>query len=243
MAGRIGYNLSKIQDAMDDIKENYDKIGRNITKDWADVVGIMQSNWVGEDEQNYEATLAKKINSLYEFAAVLANAGMETLYNAGKQWYDGQKNNLLENSEVVANSVFNLQINKAVFPGNIIERKVKEIGVNEDRGLVNDSSKENIKGELEKFKEAIKSQVKGLIDLSTIDKAFFGTQVSSIKSFVEKVNESMGEVLSAFNDLYQALEGLAGTSYDTLSGFAEEEMTTSSSSIDSAVDSTGGRWQ
>ena len=243
MAERTGYNLSKIQEEMDKIKSNYDNLGKNITTEWGNVVRTMQANWVGEDEQNYEATLAKKINTLYEFAAELANHGIQTLFNLGQKWHDSQKSNLLENSVIISSAVFNLQLNKAVYSGDIISPIQKEISATEDRGLVFESSKDTIKGKLEAFKKTIDSQVKGLIDLSTLDSAFFGSQVSSIKTFVERVNNAMGEVLSAFNDLYTALDTLAGSQYDVMSGYATDEITESSSSLESAVESTGGRWQ
>ena len=241
--GRVGFNQKRVQDAIDNIKEMYERMGTNIQKEWVQVIRTLQDNWVGEDEISYEKTLAKKINDLYEDARLCANAGMVTLYNLAKNWHENQKKNILNNAETVATGAFYVTLENISSKGNIVESKPYAIAIDQDRGLVKESSASSIKEELTSFKNTISKEVSQIVSASEISKAFFGVQSESIAKFITNLNSTMAAVVTAFGDMYTAIDTLAGTAYASMANIASEDATQSLSDMDNLAASAKTRWE
>ena len=64
-----GYTPEEINTLMNSIADTYNRLGTTISDGWPAVPQTMQQYWVGEDEQSYEATFAKRICEMYTQSA------------------------------------------------------------------------------------------------------------------------------------------------------------------------------
>jgi len=213
MAGRTGYNVTKTKELMGNIEECYNNLTSLVQTGWENVQTTLQSNWVGEDEQDYEVKLAARISELFVSTHGFAQNAVTSLYDLAKGWYDFQQANKLDQGPTGGESSFGLEAIQLTKNEKIVEAKLITITDDMDRGLVNDASAENIRAALENYKTSIRSQINEMMDAVTVDSAFFGEQATSIKAFVSKVGSAMGEVITALKDMYDRLDELANANY------------------------------
>lgn len=241
-AGRIGYNVSQTKTLMQNIEACYNSLGTTIQSEWETVQATLKSNWVGEDEQDFEDKLAKRISEMYTNTYNLCNNSLSTIFNLAKAWHEFQQKNKIEGSNVGSSS-FGLEELQVSPKDSIVQAKIETIGDDVDRGLVNPSSASAITQSLEKFKTTLQSKITEMIDAISVNSAFFGEQAGSIKKYVEKVGDGMAEIITAIKDLYVALETLAGTSYTTASSDVAGKMDEGVSNIETSLGDLGDtRW-
>lgn len=244
MAGRTGYNVTQTKTLMENIEECYNNLGTTVQSGWESLSTTLKTNWVGEDEQDFEAKLAERISNMYVNTYNLANNSLTTIYDLAKAWYDFQAKNKLEGGGATAgDSSFGLEQIQLTQNDKIVEAKIESIADDVDRGLVNDGSSAAVKTALEEYKTSVQTKINEMIDAVTVDSAFFGEQVTSIKNFVNKVGTAMGEVVSAIKDMYDALDTLADSSYTSSSTEVTSQMESASSNIESSLSDLGSsRW-
>ena len=54
MALGIGYNVKQANELMQNIAEAYKNLGIYTKEQWNGIVDVLQREWVGEDEQDFE---------------------------------------------------------------------------------------------------------------------------------------------------------------------------------------------
>ena len=245
MALGIGYNIKKVEELMGEMATAYKDYGSFINQQWAQVQNTLRTNWIGEDELDYEKRLVERLCNLYANSYELAKTSIDVLADLAKAWYDFQKNNSIT-GEAIAN-VGNFSITKPTITKNekIIEFVTKTIGPEEDRGLKDASSATTIQESLSSFVKGLKMMASQKFNLSnSSNAAFFGEQASAITKYVNKVGIAIGEVNIAINDMYTAIATLAGSQYTTSSSTAADAAAGFSTQLDGSLAEMdkGTRW-
>ncbi len=243
MAFAIGYNVSKANELMNEIAKAYENLGIYTEKEWDNVIRVLQANWVGEDEQDFEKKLADRICNLYENASNLARGCVDTIGRLAGAWYDFQSKNTLDGG-TVGSARLNIEVPQIIEKKDIVSVDAnRTIDDNADRGLRDKSSKTAIQEAVNTFVSQIKERTARLFEEIDTNKAFLGEQSSNIKSYVEKVGSSIAEVTIAVRDMYQALETLADSSYTNSLSSLKDEFTKASTDVESQLDDLGSsRW-
>lgn len=243
MAFAIGYNVSKANELMNEIAKAYDELGIYTEKEWDNVIRVLQKNWVGEDEQDFEKKLADRICNLYENASNLAEHCVDTIGGLAQTWYKFQQTNTLDGG-TVGSGKLNIEVPQIIEKKDVVSVDAsRTIADNADRGLRDASSKTAIQEAVNTFVSQIKGKTARLFEKIDTNKAFFGEQSSNIKSYVEKVGSGIAEVTIAVKDMYQALETLANSSYTTSSSDIKDQFTQASSNVESSLNDLGNsRW-
>lgn len=245
----IGYNVNKAKELMENIAKAYENMGIYTEQQWEGVYRTLQANWVGEDEQDFEAKLAARICDLYVNAYNLAQSSIDTIDGLVEAWYQFQQKNTL-NGEASEGK-------KGLFGGNryrleppsikkepkIIEAHLVQLTNDTDRGLKDAASKSNIQSAVDTFVNQIKAQTATLFDEIQTNQAFFGEQTSTIKGYVTKVGDAIAEVTIAIKDMYNALDQLVGSSYSSAQSDIQQQFTQASGAVDQSLnDLASSRW-
>lgn len=243
MAFAIGYNVSKANELMNKIADTYNRLGIYTEEQWSDLINKLRTNWVGEDEQDFEKKLADRICNLYVDASNLAEYCVDTIGGLAKIWHEFQIKNTLNGKSDVSKSRIDIDIPKIKKNTKIVKFVAKPINNNEDRGLRDASSKANIQEAVNTFVGQIKNKTDELFQEVDVNTAFYGDQSANIKSYVEKVGSGIYEVTIAIKDMYEGLERLANSNYTASMTNVGEQMSKVSSDVDSELGSLGNsRW-
>ena len=232
MAFAIGYNVKEANELMEKIADAYKDLGIYTKDQWQGITDVLQNEWVGEDEQDYEKKLAERLCLLYQNAYSLTNSCVETIAGLAQAWYDFQSKNTLSGEVAEGKGKININKPKIKSDDEIVKSKQKSIGNNDDRGLREASSKTTIQTAVSDFVGKIKEKTAGLFDEIQANTAFFGDQTTNIKTYIDKVGAAIGEVTVAVKDMYNALDTLAATSYTTASSDIAEQFTTASTNVE-----------
>lgn len=254
MALAVGYNVSKANELMQDINSAFKNLEGKIYANWPTVRNELQTEWVGEDEQDFETKFAQTICNMYVNAGNVAQYAVNIIENVITQWYEFQQKNTLTGAESVGNAggflgigsnKFSLDVPKIQPNEKIIQPQLIQLTDATDRGLANTDSATKIKNKVEEFVNQTKKDTQDLFNTIETAEAFFGSQSGSIKSLIEKSGESISTVTVAVKNLYDALDILASKNYNvsdenisnSISGDAITQM---ESQVEEAVGSS--RW-
>lgn len=248
----VGYNVSKTNKLMEDIKKAYEDMKLYITDEWPTLLNVLHTEWVGEDEQDFEDKLAQKICNLYENAYNLAQNSITTVYGLANSWYEFQKNNTLEGAESsgrtgglfgIGGNRFGLDEVKISHNDKIVEKQLVQLTNDMDRGLANSDSARKIQSAVTDFVNTTKKKTEDLFNEIQVNQAFFGEQTRNIKIYIDKTGAAVGEVTVALKDMYSALETLAGSSYTKASEDVSAQFQQSTNDIESSLNELGSsRW-
>lgn len=243
MAFAIGYNVKQANELMDKVADAYKNLGIYTKDQWNAVTDVLQREWVGEDEQDFEKRLAERICTLYVNACELATSCVNTIGGLAQAWYEFQQKNTLSGEVAEGKGRFNVDIPKIKMDDQIIKAKPKSISNNDDRGLREASSKTTIQTAVSDFVGEIKKKTEGLFGEIEANNAFFGDQTAGIKSYIDKVGYAIGEVTAAVKDMYTALDTLASSSYTTATSDISQQFTTASTNVENSLNDLGtSRW-
>ena len=254
MALAIGYNVSKANELMQDINTAFKNLEGKIYSNWPTLRTKLQTEWVGEDEQDFETKFAETICNMYVNAGNVAQYAINIIENVTNEWYKFQQGNTLSGDASTGNSggflgiggnKFNLDVPKINPNEKIIQAQLVQLTDSTDRGLTSESSATNIKSSVEEFVNQTKNDTKALFDTIDTGSAFFGSQTSAIKSLIEKAGESISTVTVAVKNLYDALDTLANTNYTTSndnvsSSISSDAITNMETQVEGAVGTS--RW-
>lgn len=248
----IGYNVNKAKELMENIAKAYEDMGVYTKDQWEGVYKALQTNWVGEDEQDFESKLAKRICDLYVNAYNLAQSSITTIEGLVNAWHEFQQKNTLTGDASAGNkggflgfggNKFSIDAPTIKKEDKIVEAHLVQLDNNTNRGLKDAASKSNIKSSVDTFVGQIKAKTNTLFDEIQTNQAFFGEQTSTIKSYVTKVGDAIAEVTIAIKDMYSALDQLVGTSYSTAQTDIKSQFTKASGSVDQSLNDLGSsRW-
>lgn len=248
----IGYNVNKANELMENIANAYENMGIYTQQQWEGVYKTLQSNWIGEDEQDFETKLAERICNLYVNAYNLAQSSIDTIDGLVTAWYQFQQKNTLsgESSSGNKGGWFGIGGNKfgtdkpsIKKDDKIVESHLVQLTNDTNRGLQAADSKAKIQTSVDTFVNQIKAQTATLFDEIQTNQAFFGEQTSTIKSYITKVGDAIAEVTIAIKDMYTALDQLVGTSYTTAETDISGQFDTASGNVEQSLNDLGSsRW-
>ena len=243
MAFAIGYNVKQANELMDKVAEAYKNLGIYTKDQWNAVVSVLQNEWVGEDEQDFEKRLADRICALYVNASELAKNCVNTIGGLAQAWYDFQQKNTLSGEMAEGKGSLKIDIPSIKTDDQIVKSKPKSISNNDDRGLREASSKTTIQTAVSDFVTEIKNKTEGLFEEIEANTAFFGDQTTNIKAYINKVGYAIGEVTAAVKDMHTALDTLAASSYTTATSDISQQFTTASTNVENSLSDLGtSRW-
>lgn len=248
----IGYNVKQANELMEKIAEAYKNLGIYTPQQWQGVSRTLQDNWVGEDEQDFEAKLADRICNLYNNAYNLVQSSLDTIEGLVNAWFEFQQKNTLSGDSSTGNpggwlgwGGNKFGVDKPTIKKNekIIEPKLIQLTNETDRGLQAADSKAKIQDSINTFVNDIKKQTATLFEEIQTNQAFFGDQTTTIKSYIDKVGDAVGEVTVAVKDMYTALDQLAGSSYSSTVESISEQFNQASGNVDTSLNDLGNsRW-
>lgn len=233
-----GYTPTEINQLMHNIVDAYDKVGNVISDGWPAVSQTMQQYWVGEDEQSYENKFCERMSKMYADACQIVQDLINNIYQLGYEWHNFQKKNLLENASLPENFEFTLDEIKVSLNETIIKYRKASITDSTTRG-VKAGALSAIQTSMSEYLSNIKSNLNGLYAQMDASKAFVGAQQSSaITEYIADIGQSLASVLTAANDIYNALQTLSQTSYSQ----SEEQVSSQfkSSNVQSDIESRLG---
>ena len=243
MAIAIGYNVKQAEEVMKKVATAYKNLGIYTKEQWDPVVNVLQENWIGEDEQDFEKKFAERVCTLYSNAYNLAKGSVDTIASLVDAWYEFQANNTISGERAEQRGKVKVDTPSIKAEDSVVKYKAKNISENEDRGLANENSKATIQTAISEFVSQIKQRTTGLFQEIQTNEAFFGEQSNSIKAYIEKCGEAIGEVTVAVKDMNDALDVLANTSYTTASSDIQQEFSNAASSVEASLNDLGSsRW-
>ena len=234
----IGYTPAQINELMRTIVDSYTHVGNVISDGWPAVSQTMQQYWVGEDEQSYENKFCERMCEMYTSACQIVTDLNNNLRQLGEDWHTFQQKNSLDGAASPESFPVNLE-NIAV-PRNdkIISYKQASINDSTARG-VKAGALSAIQSSMSDYLRNIKTSLQDIYSGLDASKAFIGAQQSAaINSYIEKLGNALGTVVTAANDIYTALQALTQTSYSQ----SEEQVSTqmNSSNVQSDIESQLG---
>ena len=248
----IGYNVNKANELMENIARAYENMGIYTKDQWESVYKTLQTNWVGEDEQDFETKLAERICNLYVNAYNLAQSSIDTIDGLVTAWHQFQQKNTLSGEAAAGNKggLFGIGSNKfgtdkpsIKKEDKIVEPHLVQLDNNTNRGLKDASSKSTIQTAIDTFVGQIKAQTATLFDEIQTNQAFFGEQTSTIKTYLAKVGDAIAEVTIAIKDMYSALDQLVGTSYASAQSDIQSQFDQAGGNVEQSLNDLGSsRW-
>lgn len=219
-----GYNEEKINELIDNLKKSYSDVGETITGAWPSVSSVLRENWIGEDEQSYEKAFVKRVDELYLSAAQVVNSVLTQFKSLGDSWYAFQQQNILSGAETVNSSPVDIKSESVEENAEIIKYEEFTIAAGADRGIVAGSDG-TIKTSVSSFVDAVKSGTEGIIDGIDASTAFIGAQQSSaIDTYLDGLKNALAAILTAYQDINDAVTALAGSSYTESDSTVAETM-------------------
>lgn len=246
MAIGTGYNVKGARDLAAAVETSYTRYGQKISTEYQSLVSVLRSEWIGYDEQDFEAKLAQRICELYGKAYDLTKGTISDIETLINNWIRFQNKNRLTSQSGASVSVDTMQeitIDVNISRNDsIVQFSAITFSENDDLGLTSDNSYSNIKDAAETFKNNLKAQSKELFDAINPANAFFGDQTSKIKNYIEKVGESLEDITLAIKDLYDALDDLTKKSYKTQDNSQEDIAKDGAKALKDSSESVSNRW-
>lgn len=240
----VGFNVKKAEELMEEIAKSYNDLGNYASTAWEGVVRTLHNEWVGEDEQDFEEKLAKRICDLYVNAYNLADSSIKTVKNLAEAWNKFQRENVLNESASLEFAAITIP-DVAITPiAQIVARVTVPLELTTDRGLRNAGSGGIIQDAITDFVTAIKKKTSELFESISSNKAFFGDQSGSIDTYIQKVGDAIAEVSIAVRDMYNGVAQLTASHYtdaaSSISGQTEGALNEINNKVNEATEGT--RW-
>lgn len=213
----IGYNVAEAQKLIDSIVATYNQMSTKIGEEWPSFTQTMQTEWVGPDEVNMQNVIAKRLIELHENCRNTVQQTANNLVKLEKDWRNFQQRNKIDGNVDVSS------IRELEAPSNL-SSNIREI-VNDNfsktfqegtnLGLTNGvASATNIQTKASEFSSSVANYVKRIYNEIDANRAFFGEQQEAgIRTYLDKIGTGLGQYLTCFKDLNDALTNLAGQSY------------------------------
>lgn len=247
MAMAIGYNIKKAEEVAENIADKYSALGNSIADEWPSIVDALHTNWVGEDEADFETKFAERVNTLYSNSSELAKSCIRTIGELCNAWIEFQQKNTLEVSAANNGSLsadVDTALAKIGTQDKIVNADPPTLDNNTDRGLADVNSANTIKTKVADYVKAIKAKASELFSEVDSNSAFFGDQASSVNNYIEKCGNAIAEVSVAIKDLHNALDILAGTNYSDSVEQVSTQIDKGTSSVEEISTNLGdSRWE
>lgn len=237
-----GFNISKADKITTDIAAAYENFGKKIASEWTTVQSTMQNEWIGPDQQDFELKFVERVCDMYEQCYNLATTAIQNVEKLTNGWIEFQNKNTISGEALGTAKTY---ASEAVVTVNrfIISRKSRTFTDADNMGLANATSASNISQAFATYAANLKSGATELFGAIDTTNAFFGSQQTALKKYVETIGDTMAEISSAIKDLDIALATLANTNYTTSDSTVETELTTANTETEKLTADLGKtRW-
>lgn len=238
--GSIGFNVAQANTLMNNMAEAYNKLEVYLPEAWESLLYVIQGNWIGEDEQDFERNLATRLCELNLQSGELVKSAINTVAGLAQSWHEFQQKNTLSGAVASGDSTFNLDIPSITIKNPVVEPNIKTIANNANRGLQSSASASQIKQKITDFVNGVKKRTGDLFDAIEVNSAFFGEQVSYIKSYITNVGDSVSKITTSVQDMFNALDQLVGSQYTGAVGLIGEHLNEANSIVQSSSDNQAG---
>lgn len=214
-----GYNVNEINELMNTMNDAFLKVGEAMAEGWPEVVNVMQTQWVGIDEQNFEDKLAKRFVELYNNCQVVVETSFKNIVAFAQAWEDMQNNNRLEGGD---NMVMTWSIQAPAVNlydiASIVKKNERAFTANMNMGLLDaQSSATTILTRINMYTDSVKNRIQALFGRVDTSGAFLdSTQSQAIQDYISQVGETLKALNTDVDDMTQNLAVLAGSSYENL---------------------------
>lgn len=242
MAEFIGYKPEEVNELTKTIAKSYETLGENMSEGWSTVSNVMQQNWKGMDEQDYESKLAARMVKLYQNCTELVNAMMQQMINLAESWQDYQNRNRLTGGDGggvgAASFSFEMPTLMQYDMASIVRLKENAFS-GEVLGLVNGGGSA-IESSVSSYINDIKAKVQNIYDNITANTAFYGNQTQKIEEYIKAVGTAVAAVSTDVNDMYEAIAKLTTTGYEQADSTVASTMGNAASDATSAASNVSG---
>lgn len=212
-SGDTGYTPEQINTLNENLTNAYNNFGNVIADGWPAVQQTMQQYWVGEDEQSYEDAFCRRMCEMYVNAGNIVNQLVNNLKQLGYGWHEFQNKNTMSGASLPTSYPVNIEDFTVSINEKIISFKEASVSNATARGIKS-GALSAIQSAMESYLSDIKANVQNVYAEIDVSQAFIGAvQSTAITDYVKEIGESLGTVLTAANDIYQALQQLTQTSY------------------------------
>ena len=169
----IGFNISEAKSLQAKIEEQFEAVKSTIQGKWTDVQTTLHTEWIGEDEEDFEKKFVARVNELYGQSKSLADGAVSMIKAISDSWKKFQESNVLTASEgnttVTASDnsttadVSNDESSGTKYESiNVIDAQSENLDESTNRGLASAGSGGKIMDSVSKYVENIKSEIEGL---------------------------------------------------------------------------------
>ena len=238
---KIGYNPKIIQELANSIADTFNTLGQHISDNWSAVPTVLQENWKGNDEQNFESQLAYRVRLLYDKSRELVSDAAHNMIQTGIAWQDYQNGNRLTGVEGSIEAVnYNFEM-PTIKEADLTNVKLVENKFGGEDLAITDNTAPAIKAVIEDYTNTIKTKVNNIYESldSNLYTAFHGDQTAKIKKYLEAVTKALASFNTHLNDFYSKVDPLITGGYgaaDTELGAAFDKVTNSASADSSSLD-------
>ena len=245
-----GYNIDNINSLMNNIVDKYNSLDETISSEFNTLKDALRTNWVGEDEQDFEQVVRQKLNDLYKHAYSAVQYSVDCIAKAGNDWITNQYNNRVKIDGVA--SSFSTNTSGEITKPTIEQKEaiavydLPTISSDANRGLTADDSTTQIQTAITTIVTNIKSAVKSINDAIDSSDAFLGTQSTQVNDFLESTHNTISDILTSIQDVYNCAGIHAGENYvgaeNSFVSSTTDQLSTDSESLSSFV-SEDSKWQ
>lgn len=218
----IGYNVEEINNLMKSVARTYENMAEYIGRVWPIFENKMQTEWIGPDEAAYQNEIANRLIQLHNQCRETISSLNTDLFNIGQAWKDFQTKNVVSGGQFTANVNAVATIESVTIADYNLNQLVKTdynptFAAGTKLGLTNGaSSGANIKNAAKSFADSVHSYAKTIFSQLDASNAFLGgNQAVKINEYMTKIGDELGKFLTAFSDLYRAIDSLIVENYNT----------------------------
>ena len=254
----IGYNANSGDTLQKDFLAKCTQIGQDVGDAWKTFKGVLHAEWIGPDEQNFEASMGHKLDTLYAGVKARFNQSRQQIEDAINSWINFENNNTVidQSSQAAVVDTPKLENVSYGISQSDMNPEIEKIYIKDDvdfasssfKGLADEgSSANNLRTGMTNFVEAINSIVnRNVASLSgSVDSlpVLEGTnQKEAIIDLLDKTKEDVSTIFRAQADLEDALIKLTGKRYSDVATSVSDEMKSTTKSIGDQVGTISNRW-
>jgi hypothetical protein len=246
-SGKDTFNLKAAQSLINQISDTYTTLRDEISNGWEDIVNVLQKNWVGVDEQNYERIFANRIVDLYNCSGKVILYTAETIEKIAKAYVEAQSANTFEGQTAIDVSSYSAGFFEAadtlistVIPYisdpdyNIVAVRPRTFTEDMDLGLTSSMAANEIKTEINNYVNRInKTGQSSFYECSKgVDSFVTNEEVKKyLKGFIESSAEATTEINTAVRVMYDAVDKLVTQPYSGIAKNLTDNLSEAASDI------------
>jgi len=236
---KTGFNPKVVQELANSIADTFNAVGKHISENWPTIPTVLQENWKGNDEQNFESQIAYRVRDLYNKSTDLVTVAANNMIIGGLSWEETQNTNRLTGAEGSIETVtYNLEM-PTINVEDLSSVKLRENSFAGEDLAITDSTAPAIKAVIEDYVNTIKTKVMSIYESldSNIETAFYGQQTTKIKAYIEAIAKTLADFNTYLADFYSKVDPLITGTYEARDTEIGEKFEGGKTDIESSTSS------